>query len=262
MPWVWSDQYDNKLQVVGSTFDFDEGIYDQMLWQLGHFRTFDTVSLDKWSTELVAGTPGWRNDRVATWRAVTLQHYHEVFFFTRPSDNRAKFEWLDFWIDFRVVRSDRASFVELFLYDVEEADLPRDWLRWACSTIQGTRRQSDGGPADNQIASYLIDADVLVTADKDLAAVVDRIGRERRVQMAHALRVRRDDYADTVIALLNADGSMQLMRARSELDHTSRLQELLHEELGALEVLERARLGEVGDRVEQSGRLCGRILTP
>src|SRR3982750_4642867 len=24
------------------TFGFDEGIYDQMLWQLGHFRTFDT----------------------------------------------------------------------------------------------------------------------------------------------------------------------------------------------------------------------------
>ncbi|MCW2540913.1 MAG: hypothetical protein JWN95_2638 [Frankiales bacterium] len=24
VPWVWSDQYDNKLQVVGSTFDFDE----------------------------------------------------------------------------------------------------------------------------------------------------------------------------------------------------------------------------------------------
>ncbi|GAB92331.1 NAD(P)/FAD-dependent oxidoreductase [Gordonia rhizosphera] len=26
VPWVWSDQYDNKLQVVGSTFDFDEAV--------------------------------------------------------------------------------------------------------------------------------------------------------------------------------------------------------------------------------------------
>jgi hypothetical protein len=65
------------------------------------------------------------------------------------------------------MRNDLPSFTRLILYETDVSRLPRSWLRWAVRTSQATRNTSSGTAVDNQISSYLVDADIFVTADKE-----------------------------------------------------------------------------------------------
>lgn len=51
--------------------------------------------------------------------------------------------------------------------------LPREWIRWAMTEVQALKAVSPGTPGDNQIATYLTDFDILVTADSGFATCVE-----------------------------------------------------------------------------------------
>src|SRR6185437_7451713 len=76
------------------------------------------------------------------------------------------------------------SLARLFLYETDRSRLPGSWLRWAMRTLQVTRKTNQGTPVDNQIGSYRLDADVLVTADRVFHAVVERVVTEAVVPVA------------------------------------------------------------------------------
>jgi hypothetical protein len=94
------------------------------------------------------------------------------------------------------------SFARLFLYETEVDRLPRSWLRWALKTLQATRKTSAGTPVDNQIGSYLVDADILVTADKIFDAIVRRLADESVIRVATPLLVTPENCVSELQRLL------------------------------------------------------------
>jgi hypothetical protein len=65
------------------------------------------------------------------------------------------------------------------LSETDASRMPRSWLRWAVRTLQATRKTTPGTPVDNQIGSYLADADLFVTGDRAFESLVRRIRAER-----------------------------------------------------------------------------------
>jgi hypothetical protein len=184
--------------------DFMSRARDDAYQRRDDFRevlTFEMVTLDRWTTTFPLEPDGWDGEPVETWRAATLAYYVEAWFSTTPQSTTAQ-EWLEPRVDLAAVLRELPSFARLLLYETEADRLPRNWLRWAFSTLQATLRASPGTPADTQIGSYLKDADCFVTADKTFVAIVRRIRDEGNVVIAEPIRVTPSDSLDALLSLL------------------------------------------------------------
>ncbi|WP_143876138.1 hypothetical protein [Nocardia fluminea] len=172
--------------------------------QIGAITNFDKVTLDRWTTTFPLNPGGWDGDPVETWRAETMRYYIEALLRPGSAQSSAAREWLEPWVDLAAMRRELPSFVRLFLYETEPARLPRSWLRWAIQVLQGTRTTSPGTPVDNQIASYLVEADIFVTADKAFAAIVQRVVDEGVIDIATPVLVSADTCVSSLERLLSS----------------------------------------------------------
>ncbi len=170
--------------------------------EMGKITTFETVKLDRWTTTFQFKPKGWDGDPVATWRAETMGYYMEVLLRQQLAQSPAEREWLEPWIDLTAMRNDLPSFARFILYETDASHLPRNWLRWAVRTLQATRKTSAGTPVDNQIGSYLVDADVFVTADKVFYSIVQRIVDESVVQIATPILTSKSSCVSALTTLL------------------------------------------------------------
>jgi hypothetical protein len=66
-----------------------------------------------------------------------------------------------------------AAWAEFWLRLADKSALPRQWLRWAHLFAQRFRTLTPGGPGDQQLFTYFVDTDVLVTADKALTEMLE-----------------------------------------------------------------------------------------
>jgi hypothetical protein len=178
--------------------------------EIGKITTFDTVTLDGWTTIFSPKPDGWDGNPVETWRAATMQYYIDALLKRDTAQSSAPREWLQPWIDFDVMQKNLPSLISLFLYETDASRLPRNWLRWALQTLQGTRKTSPGTPVDNQIGSYLLDADLFVTADKVFVSIVQRVANEAVVQIATPVLVSVDNCVTTLIKHLRQEPPMPL----------------------------------------------------
>jgi hypothetical protein len=53
--------------------------------------------------------------------------------------------------------------------------MPRFWLRWAFGFYQSFYKVTSGTPGDAQLATYLLEADVVVSADKNFVRIADAV---------------------------------------------------------------------------------------
>lgn len=117
---------------------------------------------------VVAGVPGAPAEPIAAWR----QESHANWTRWLVSEQRsgpwdwigpqlssswppAPQEWAAFWLE---VQADR---------------VPREVTRWAVARLQALRKTTRSTQFDNQVASYLADADHVVTADRAFADVIE-----------------------------------------------------------------------------------------
>lgn len=98
-------------------------------------------------------------------------------------------DWFKPFIAGRPWTHDRAAWTDFWLEEARRESLPRAWSRWACEELQLHRKWTSGTPGDSQLASHLVDADALVTADKNLGWIVEEIRACAPVQTARAVRV-------------------------------------------------------------------------
>jgi hypothetical protein len=166
---------------------------------------FERMDLDTWTSMFKNNPPGWDGEPVETWRAETLQHYSAAFVDASRGDGSAEYEWLSALVDVKAVRREYASFVRLILYETSASYLRRNWLRWAVGTLQMTRKTGPGTPVDNQISSYLVDADDLVTGDAAFVSIIERVRGFAPVRVARAARVRAETLVPIVTRLLSDD---------------------------------------------------------
>jgi len=132
-----------------------------------------------------ASEPGYRGFPVHYWRAQSLVHYsRELMYYTSPYR-----EWLDNEIDVFSMLSDRASMNSLWWYEMDPARIPRQWLRSAFEFLQCWKRVTDGTPGDSSLASYLVEAEFVVSADKNLCLFANKCNEQAPFKCARAIRV-------------------------------------------------------------------------
>ena len=116
-------------------------------------------------------------------------------------------DWLVPW--FRTDPRDMGSDAwELFwIYECKMPCVPRQWLRWAFSYYQTFVKWTTGTPGDEQLASYLVDCDHVVSADKVFVRLVNEIGQQAPFALpkAHQLRGGVDGAADLIELLGSVD---------------------------------------------------------
>ena len=170
--------------------------------QLSKITTFDTVTLDRWTTTFPLNPDGWDGRPVETWRAETMIYYIEALLMRNSPQSPTAREWLEPWVNLAAIKNHLPSFASFFLYETDPLHLSRSWLRWALRTLQATRKTGPGTPVDNQIGSYLVDADLLVTADKVFVAIIERIRKEEVIQVARPVLVSVDTCVSTLVNLV------------------------------------------------------------
>jgi len=157
-------------------------------------RDLSRITLSPSEETTVEQRAGWApGERIAAWRPYAQEVYWGAFVrgrlsvFTHQGDTYA--DWVGAWVDLRAMCASREAFNRFWLYEVERAYMPRNWLRWAADTVQEDMKVTDGNPIDAQHASYLPDCDVFLTADKNFVRVLDRIAEQAPAPVGRAFRV-------------------------------------------------------------------------
>jgi hypothetical protein len=99
-------------------------------------------------------------------------------------------DWVGAYVNLEVIRYSRRDFGHLILHEIDEAHMPRTWLRRAVALIQHSMKLGRGNPVDAQLASYLVDADLFVTNDKRYARILEAVRPTAKTSYAASL------YAD------------------------------------------------------------------
>jgi hypothetical protein len=130
----------------------------------------DVVPLDTVRSRLLSPTSGWKGDDVEAWR---LDGWSSVTSALQVAEHPYS-DWLSTEVDLTYAVVDQSSWLQFWFYDIESKSMPRFWLRWAFEFIQGFRRVTDGTPCDSQLATYLPETDVVISADKAFIQIVDK----------------------------------------------------------------------------------------
>jgi hypothetical protein len=95
-------------------------------------------------------------------------------------------DWIDAYVDLNRLRTSRADFTRLWLYDVDRGAMPRNWIRWATRLAQSTVKVTGGNPTDEQHSSYLIDGDLFLSADARYVEVLELVRADAPFPMAES----------------------------------------------------------------------------
>jgi hypothetical protein len=108
------------------------------------------------------------NVEIDAWRACTYYYYSS----TLAELNSTHAEWLQS----RVHIKEMLAAPEWFTFwhrEVNPSCLPRAWVRFAMEQLAPCLAVNDGTPCDAQIATYWVDCDYFITADKRLFRLAD-----------------------------------------------------------------------------------------
>lgn len=113
--------------------------------------------------------PGWRGDPVEAWR---IESCIALSFALVRHGNPYR-DWIGPFVELDHGLVNSAAWVEFWLYLTDKRKLPRQWMRWAHSFAGRFRRTGPGTPGDTQLATYFVETDVVVTADKTLLEILE-----------------------------------------------------------------------------------------
>lgn len=154
---------------------------------------------------LLGNLPGWDGSPMPMWR-LNLAHltWHQLGVIGPRAritgEDRTMTDWIEPWVDLGKLRSSPESFVHMWLDEARVADVPRNWLNWAVDFVQLTAKVGSGNPADAQHASYLVDCDQFLTADRRFVAVLERVREDAPFSFAETVMVDGDRRKGTTTA--------------------------------------------------------------
>jgi hypothetical protein len=149
--------------------------------------------------------PGWDGSPVPMWR-LNLAHvtWYELGVIGPRAritgEDRTMTDWIEPWVDLGKLRSSPESFVHMWLDEARVADVPRNWLNWAVNFVQLTAKVGSGNPGDAQQASYLVDCDLFLTADRRFVGVLERVREDAPFSFAETVLVEGDRQNGTATA--------------------------------------------------------------
>lgn len=151
---------------------------------------YDTINLNEITGNYMNSAPGWNGDNIEPWRVYSLNFFFNLFKSSRVC--HPYIDWISGIVDLNKAVSSREEWNRFWLYEVKTENIPRQWLRWAFETLQGSRKVNDGTPCDAQLSTYLTDCDYFVTADKTMTQIIDKCWNSSPFQIAKAILVHGD----------------------------------------------------------------------
>jgi hypothetical protein len=149
--------------------------------------------------------PGWRGDSFAHWRGEALESL-SYYLFSAPEG--AYLDWIAPKIDLRLVQARPAAWTRFWLYEVEEVEVARQWVRWAFRYLARFRKITSGTPCDIQLSAYLPDADYIASADRNMIGFVEEARRYSPIPLAKGLSIAGShDAIASLFDSLRAAGS-------------------------------------------------------
>lgn len=126
------------------------------------------IRVDKWQARPSWQMSGWEGDDVEYWRLASIFPTERVFrALLHGGYNHPYAEWLGAELDFAAAIADPASFNRFWLYEANATVLKRFWIRGSFEWMMRWHKVTDGTPADIQLSTYLIEADVVFSADQN-----------------------------------------------------------------------------------------------
>ncbi|MFT3804171.1 MAG: hypothetical protein QM766_23535 [Burkholderiaceae bacterium] len=119
------------------------------------------------------------------WRVASMSDLPALF-----GEKGAYYDWLQPLLNLDLIHRLNPSWCRFWLEDVVVQEVRREWIRWAASLRQAMRKVTEGTPGDAQLATYMIDVDYLVTADKVLFEITSRIRQEAPFSTAQPILVK------------------------------------------------------------------------
>ena len=142
-----------------------------------------TTHLQKVTLDVEAPRAGMQT--VDYWREATAFHLEkELQIYASPYR-----EWLDCFLDVDAMFHNREDFEIVWFRELRADQVKRQWLRASMEYLQRWHKPTAGSPADSQLSVHLLDADYLVTADKNFARCVEKIHSEAPFKTAQPLKV-------------------------------------------------------------------------
>jgi len=134
----------------------------------------------------------WRDGRTGEKIVVDAWRVYAVTIWSNMLSRESAFrQWLGCAIDLDFLLMHRASdFVNFWQSEVQQEKVPREWLRAAIYAMQSERKVTDGNPTDSAISTHAIDVDLIVSADKNLVAMLNRLQDEAPFRTAHGILVQ------------------------------------------------------------------------
>jgi hypothetical protein len=86
--------------------------------------------------------------------------------------------------------SSTESMNRLWLHELDPAAVPRQWLRGSFEFLQAWHKVTTGTPGDTRLATHLVDADIIVSADKNFVRFAERCREEAPFKIGKALRAQ------------------------------------------------------------------------
>lgn len=152
---------------------------------LSRGQTLPKVSLCDVFGNPPASIPGWLGAPVEYWRVPSLHvMWNELQIYASPYR-----EWIDSEVDINAIFESPDKFTQLWYYQMSAEDTPRQWLRGAFEYLQAYHKVTSGNPVDSQLASHLIDVDVIVSADRNFIRFVEKCKKDAPFAVAEPYRI-------------------------------------------------------------------------
>jgi hypothetical protein len=165
-----------------------------------------TTPLTDVSAALKYRAPGYDGSKIEAWRA---EGWYSTSHALRTL-NHPYVEWLSSDVNIKALKADRSSWLKFWFYEVTTSRMPRFWLRWAFEYLQMFQKVTSGTPGDAQLATYLLEADLVISADKNIIRNVEAVRPYAPCSIAKSQLVRAD--VDGAKATLNLLHTNQLAR--------------------------------------------------
>ena len=138
---------------------------------------------------------GWGGRPVEAWRVEASDLFWRELTVVprrrhRTGEDSTFADWCLPWLDRYLMSNDRADWNRFWYYDVEMRNMPRNWLRTYVRLAQYGTKVGSGNPVDEQHSSYLVDADLLISADRRYCSVLESLAKFAPVPIASARLVR------------------------------------------------------------------------
>ena len=143
--------------------------------------------------EMWPGPPGlevWRYEGWTFFWAALV----EILTPTRQNGTtRSIADWLEGFVDAQAILENESSWAEFWFSQVQATELPHHWLGVTAQRYQVDAQVTKSSPFDAQHSSYLVDADLFLTADRRYVKTLQDMARDAPFPVARPVRLSGND---------------------------------------------------------------------